>query len=79
MYASWIKDVDKQQLVGACLIDLSAAFDVVDAELLVAKFGLYNFAPKTTEWITSYMFGHRGCWCTTGIHIGAITLRDLYK
>ena len=57
MYDSWLEDIDKQQLVGACLIDLSAAFDVVDAELLVAKLGLYNFAPKTTQWITSYMFG----------------------
>ena len=57
MYDSWMEDVDNQQLVAACLIDLSAAFDVVDAELLVAKLGLYGYSPQTQKWVTSYMSG----------------------
>ena len=55
MYDSWMEEVDNQQLVAACLIDLSAAFDVVDAELLVAKLGLYGYSSHTQKWITSYM------------------------
>ena len=34
-----VEEVDKQQIAGACLIDLSAAFNVVDAKLLKAKLG----------------------------------------
>ena len=55
MYDSWMEEVDNQQLVAACLIDLSATFDVVDAELLVAKLGLYGYSSHTQKWITSYM------------------------
>ena len=57
MYDSWMEDVDNQQLVAACLIDLSAAFDVVDVKLLVAKLGLYGYSPQTQKWVTSYMSG----------------------
>ena len=49
MCDSWLENVDKQQLVGECLIDLSAAFDVFDNELLVAKLVLYIFTPKTVS------------------------------
>ena len=55
MYNSWVEDIDKQLLEG--LIDLSAAFDVVDAELLVAKLGFYWFSSQTKDWVQSYMSG----------------------
>ena len=57
MYDSWVEDIDKQLLEGICLIDLSAAFDVVDAELLVAKLGFYGFSSQAKDWVKSYMSG----------------------
>jgi hypothetical protein len=57
LYDGWMEDVDKQQLVGACMIDLSAAFDVVNAKLLVAKLAFYGFSEHTQKWTQDYMSG----------------------
>ena len=35
MYDGWLKAVESGQLAGACLLDMSAAFDLVDHDLLV--------------------------------------------
>ena len=35
MYDGWLKAVESGQLAGACLLDMSAVFDLVDHDLLV--------------------------------------------
>ena len=55
LYDTWVEEVDKQQIAGACLIDLSAAFDVVDAKLLLAKLRLYGWSRHAQQWVWSYM------------------------
>jgi hypothetical protein len=55
LYNSWLKDVDNQQLVGACLIDLAAAFDVANVDLLVTKLGLYGWSRHAQQLAWSYM------------------------
>ena len=55
LYDTWVEDVDKQQIAGACLIDLSAAFNVVEAKLLIAKLGLYGWSRHSQQWVWSYM------------------------
>ena len=37
LYDTWVEQVDEKKVAGACLIDLSAAFDVVDINLLNSK------------------------------------------
>ena len=43
MYDSWMDARERGEIVGLGLIDLSAAFDCVDANLLLAKTKLYKF------------------------------------
>ena len=43
MMDSWIRGVDTGQLTGACLLDMSSAFDVVNHELLLKKLACYGF------------------------------------
>ena len=37
MQDSWLDAVDQGDLAGVCMVDMSAAFDVVDTELLLEK------------------------------------------
>ena len=55
MYDFWIRGAEKTELTAALLLDLSAAFDVVDHRILLDKVQLYNFSPKTISWFKSYL------------------------
>ena len=55
MYDFWIRGAEKTELTAALLLDLSAAFDVVDHRILLDKLQLYNFSPKTISWFKSYL------------------------
>ena len=57
MYDGWLKAVDSGKLAGACLLDMSAAFDVVDHELLLSKLSLYGLDDSSKDWVRSYLNG----------------------
>ena len=57
MYDSWVEAVDKNQYTGACFLDLSAAFDIVDHPLLLEKLKLYGFSESALHWLSSYLSG----------------------
>ena len=61
MYDGWLQAVESGQLAGVCLLDMSAAFDVVDHELLAEKLSLYGFDDESLEWVTSYLGGRSQC------------------
>ena len=42
---------------GACFLDMSAAFDVVDHELLLEKLTLYGLDENSIVWVKSYLSG----------------------
>uniref|UniRef100_A0A3B3DCY4 Reverse transcriptase domain-containing protein n=1 Tax=Oryzias melastigma TaxID=30732 RepID=A0A3B3DCY4_ORYME len=42
-------------MVGTVFLDLSAAFDLLDHELLINKLNSYGFETSATEWIKSYL------------------------
>ena len=47
------------KISGVILLDLSAAFDLVSAEILVKKLKMYGLEDDCLEWIESYMSNRR--------------------
>ena len=47
--------LERKELAGLAIIDMSAAFDCVDTELLLAKLELYGFTRHARQRIWSYM------------------------
>ena len=61
MYDGWIQAVESEQIEGVCMLDMSAAFDVVDHDLLLQKLNLYGFQDDSLGWIKSYLTCRRQC------------------
>ena len=57
MYDSWVQAVDKGELAGVCMLDMSAAFDVVDHEILLSKLETYGFDVEALKWMENYLSG----------------------
>ena len=55
MYTTWLEALEQGKMAGVCMIDMSAAFDVVDTELLLEKLKLYGFDKNAIQWIWSYL------------------------
>ena len=55
MYDRWVKAAAAGQVSGAVLLDLSAAFDLVDPELLISKLRIYGLEEDFICWISSYL------------------------
>lgn len=54
----WISAIDKNEIVGTVLLDLSKAFDLVSHRLLLEKLRNYQFSDRSLHWFKSY-FDHR--------------------
>ena len=54
-YDLWVRGAEERELTAALLLDLSAAFDVLNHGILVEKLELYNFSPVTCDWLRSYL------------------------
>ena len=52
---NWAEQTDKGNQNITTMIDMSAAFDVVDHDILLKKMTLYNFSDETIEWYQSYL------------------------
>ena len=61
MYDSWINMIEDGQLGGVCMLDMSAAFDVVDHDILLEKLSLYGFEMDSLSWIRNYLTGRSQC------------------
>ena len=57
MYDRWVRASHNSQVTGVVLLDLSAAFDLVDHHLLLQKLELYGLDRNFQEWIASYLTG----------------------
>lgn len=55
MTDDWLKYIDHQNIVGAVLLDFSAAFDIIDHSLLQGKLKCYGFTPSALAWVESYL------------------------
>ena len=66
MYDEWVQAVDKGKLTGVCLLDMSAAFDVVDHSLLCDKLAFYGFQEDFLDWLRSYLGDRKQGVCING-------------
>ena len=57
MYDQWTQEVDDGKMVGTMMIDLSAAFDMVDHPLLLEKLRLFGLEEEVIQWFQSYLTG----------------------
>ena len=55
----WLTASEDQKLSAALLLDLSAAFDVVDHLIFINKLKTYNFSSQTIKWFSSYLSNRR--------------------
>ena len=54
-----LEQLDKNNFVGAVLIDLKKAFDTVDHKILLKKLWCYGFQNQSFDWFESYLRGRR--------------------
>ena len=55
MYDKWVLAASKGEVSGVVLVDLSAAFDLVQPALLIKKLQIYGLEEDITTWISSYL------------------------
>ena len=55
----WVTGATEGKLSGVILLDLSAAFDLVDPTILVEKLKIYGLDSDICEWFESYMTGRK--------------------
>jgi hypothetical protein len=55
MHCKWNLAADNKKSIGVLLYDLSAAFDSLDADILVNKLERYGFDGRSTRWFKSYL------------------------
>ena len=55
----WLEALDNDDITAVVMLDLSAAFDVVDHLVLLDKLKVFGFKEKETAWMHSYLTGRR--------------------
>ena len=53
--------MERGELAGVCLVDLSAAFDCLDVGLLLEKMEVMRFNLEVVEWFRSYLTDRQQC------------------
>ena len=55
MYDRWVRAASEGQVTGVILLDLSAAFDLVEPKILLEKLKIYGFENDFITWIETYL------------------------
>ena len=55
LYDLWLEASENKELSAALLLDLTAAFDVVDHDILLKKLEAYQFSEDSVSWFASYL------------------------
>ena len=63
MYDRWVRAAGAGKVSGVVLLDLSAAFDLVDPEILIKKLRIYGLEEDFLCWVQSYLTNrHQAVW-----------------
>ena len=57
MYSNWVEAFEDEKITAVILLDMSAAFDLVDKSILVEKLKLYGLDRHSADWMENYMSG----------------------
>ena len=57
----WMQAAENRELSGVCMIDQSAAYDLLDHNLFLQKLEAYNFDRSAILWIKSYLSDRVQC------------------
>ena len=57
MYSNWVEAYEENKITAVVLLDMSAAFDLVDKSILIGKLKLYGLDENSSTWLESYMSG----------------------
>ena len=55
MHDAWVEAAERGLHTGVVMIDMSAAFDVVDIPILLKKCKILNFNTESLSWLKSYL------------------------
>ena len=55
LYDGWVEALERGELAGVMFVDLSAAFDCVDHNLLIEKMKILGFDCKSVMWCSDYL------------------------
>ena len=67
MYDIWTRSVDAGQATAAIVLDMSAAFDIIDRKLLLKKLSLMGFEENVVKWLDSYLSNRSQSVCINGV------------
>ena len=59
MYDQWVEEVEEGKIVGAMLVDSSAAFDMVEVPILLKKMKMFGLDERSLKWFKSYLTDRR--------------------
>ena len=66
MYDTWLHEVEEEDMVGVMMVDLSAAFDMVDHDILLEKLKLHGLDSPAIQWFHSYLADRSQTVCVDG-------------
>ena len=66
MYDTWVEAAEKGNMAGVMMVDLSAAFDMVDHGLMLQKLELMGLDPSAVGWFRSYLNNRSQTVCIDG-------------
>ena len=55
MFDTWLEAAERQEFSAVCLLDQSAAYDLLCHQTLKGKLQLYNFSEGSIDWLMSYL------------------------
>ena len=57
----WFKQIDMKSVVGVVLLDFSAAFDIINHELLLMKLLAYGYKDSAIDLLKGYLVNRQQC------------------